>query len=479
MALDSKWRKRLMVLGMIALVGGGALGLFAWYKFFREVDEPTFASLEERYKYGSIGAESKAGLPYWIWVALPRVFPDYVPGSGGYRAFGVAWEEGHEMPIGFTKKTIGFPRVANNCAICHTTSYKVTPDDKPRFVPSGPGGTNIQALLRFFSRCANDSRFNADTLLAEIKQHAPLSFIDRLIYRYVLIPRTRQALVDRDGQFAWMNRAHIPDWGPGRDDPMNLTKYFMTKVPVDNSVGQADFPSTWNLSIREGKMLNWAGETPSPRSVILDSALGLQAKPDSHFQHHVDWIQQFLRQKQPPKFPFPVDERLAGRGKNIFDAQCNSCHGLGPGTKVGTVIDIAEIGTDRERLDTWTKVAADAANKAVADLGIHRVGLTKTNGYQAVPLDGIWLRGPYLHNGSVPNLSDLLEPADKRTKVFYRGYDLIDPVHVGFDSECPEAQRTGFRVDTAERGNGNGGHNYGTNLPRPDKQALVEYLKTL
>ena len=80
MALDSKWRKRLMVLGMIALVGGGALGLFAWYKFFREVDEPTFASLEERYKYGSIGAESKAGLPYWIWVALPRVFPDYVPG---------------------------------------------------------------------------------------------------------------------------------------------------------------------------------------------------------------------------------------------------------------------------------------------------------------------------------------------------------------------------------------------------------------
>ncbi len=243
MALTPKWHKRLAVLGLVVLIGGGALGLFAWYKFFREVDEPAFASLEERYKYGSIGGESNAGLPYWIWVALPRVFPDYVPGQGGYRAFGVAWEEGHEMPVGFTKKIIGFPRVANNCAICHTTSYRLTPDSKPLYVPGGPGNrADIQALLRFFSRCANDLRFNADTLLAEINQHAPLSFTDRLIYRYVLIPRTRKALVERDGQFAWMNRPHQPDWGPGRDDPMNLTKYFMTKVPEDNSVGQADFP---------------------------------------------------------------------------------------------------------------------------------------------------------------------------------------------------------------------------------------------
>ena len=47
-------------------------------------------------------------------------------------------------------------------------------------------------------------------------------------------------------------------------------------------------------------------------------------------------------------------------------------------------------------------------------------------------LDGIWARAPYLHNGSVPNLRELLEPPPKRTKLFYRGYDAYDPDNVGF-----------------------------------------------
>src|SRR5258705_12201071 len=97
----------LVVLGVLIAV----LAFTAWYKFFREVPEAPFASLDERFKYGSIGAEGDAGLPYWIFVVLPRVFPDLLPGSGGYRSFGVVWEEGHELPAGFTKKVIGFPRV--------------------------------------------------------------------------------------------------------------------------------------------------------------------------------------------------------------------------------------------------------------------------------------------------------------------------------------------------------------------------------
>ncbi len=74
----------------------------------------------------------------------------------------------------------------------------------------------------------------------------------------------------------------------------------------------------------EGKNLNWAGETPSPRSVIIDSALGLQAKPDSRFLGHVDWIQKFLTQKQPPNYPLPIDQELAGRGRNVFDSALQS-----------------------------------------------------------------------------------------------------------------------------------------------------------
>ncbi len=465
----------LVVLGVLIAV----VAFTAWYKFFREVPEAPFASMEERFKYGSIGAEADAGLPYWIFVVLPRVFPDLLPGSGGYRSFGVVWEEGHELPAGFTKKVIGFARVANNCAICHTATYRSRPDQTPVVIASGPSHTvNVQGFIRYLTNCANDVRFNPDTLMAEITRHASMSFLDRMIYRYVIIPRTKKALQDRGKQFTWMNRPHWPDWGVGRDDPMNLTKYFMTSMPVDDTIGSADFPSTWNLKMREGMMLNWGGETPSPRSVIIDSALGLQAKPAT-VQGHVDWIKEFLDNKQPPKYPFPVDDTLAAKGKALYDAQCNSCHGLGGGTRVGKVIDVAEIGTDPNRLITWTKQAADIANQTVAKLGIHRTDMVKTNGYQSVPLDGIWLRAPYLHNGSVANLRDLLEPQEKRSPVFYRGYDVYDPAAVGFDTQSAEAQRVGMRFDTAVRGNGNQGHLYGVKLAPPEKTALLEYMKTL
>jgi hypothetical protein len=94
-------------------------------------------------------------------------------------------------------------------------------------------------------------------------------------------------------------------------------------------------------------------------------------------------------------------------------------------------------------------------------------------------MEGLWLRGPYLHNGSVPGLSDLLREPSQRPKVFYRGYDVIDPENVGFVSQGPEAQRVGFRYDTSERGNSNAGHLWGTSLKDDEKKALVEYLKTL
>ena len=146
---------------------------------------------------------------------------------------------------------------------------------------------------------------------------------------------------------------------------------------------------------------------------------------------------------------------------------------------MGKVIDISEIKTDDNRLITWTQQAADIANQKVAAMGVQRTNMIKTNGYQAVPLDGIWLRGPYLHNGSVPNLHDMLEPEDIRTKVFYRGYDVVDPVNIGFDTQSAEAQRLGDKFDTSVKGNGNQGHLYGTTLPVNDKKSLLEYLKTL
>jgi hypothetical protein len=142
---------------------------------------------------------------------------------------------------------------------------------------------------------------------------------------------------------------------------------------------------------------------------------------------------------------------------------------------------LSEVNTDRGRLDSWNKDAAIQANKVVTAMGLERKGLVEEtlNGYNAVFLDGIWLRAPYLHNGSVPTLRDLLKPAADRPKVFFRGYDLYDPVDVGFVSQGPEAQRSGTRLDVTSKSGGNQGHEFGTDLPTKDKDALLEYLKTL
>jgi hypothetical protein len=106
----------------------------------------------------------------------------------------------------------------------------------------------------------------------------------------------------------------------------------------------------------------------------------------------------------------------------------------------------------------------------------------KTFGYANMPLDGLWLRAPYLHNGSVPTIRDLLNPNEQRPKKFYRGNDVFDQVRLGFVSTVPkEPTKQYFKFDTSLPGNGNYGHSgkaYGTELENSEKDALVEYLKT-
>jgi hypothetical protein len=482
----------LIVVGVLAIAGGW----FGWYHFFREEPEPKWANETERFKYGSIGAEAARGIPYYIWLVLPRVFPEYIPGPGGYKAFGLVWEQGQEMPVGFTKRVIGFPRVANNCAICHTGTWRSKPEENPTVVPLAPGHTvNIQGLLRFLTACGRDPRFTADTLLAEIGREVKLSFIDRLLYRFILIPLTRSALQDQHEALKWMNRPGWPEWGPGRDDPMNLTKYFMTSMAVDNSTGQADFPSVWNLGIRKGDglYLNWSCDTPAVRSVLIDSALGLGAAPDpnlpldefmwslkrrSWFLKRMEDLDTYLSAAPPPKYPFAIDAALAERGKAVYAQHCASCHDVG-GRYTNKPVPFAEIGTDVERANTWLQAAADEANRRVKEFGIERPNMVKIEGYCSPPLDGIWMRAPYLHNGSVPTLRDLLSPVASRPKVFHRGYDVYDPVNVGFVTSGFDTQRHGWKHDTTVRGDGNQGHTYGTTLPNAEKNALIEYLKTL
>ncbi len=472
----------------IALLVLGMVGAFVgWYKFFREEAQPDWvtATPEMRFKYGSIGAEFDAGIPYWIFYVLPRMFPEKLPGPGGYASLGVPWEPGQELPVGFTKKVIGFPRVGNNCAVCHTASYRSKPDEQPTYVVAGPGHTtNVQAFFRYLVDCARDPRFNADNIMAEIALVTDLDWIDKLAYRYLIIPMTKKRLLEREAQFAWIYRKDFPDWGRGRDDAMNLTKYFMIKAPMDDTFGPTDMPSVWNLQkykAEQGMFMNLAGDSHDAYSVIMDSALGvLGAAPHDKqaFLGQVKWLHEYLLKEPAPKYPFALDKHKAAQGKTVFDQHCASCHAS---ARTGTRMLLAEIGTDRGRLDSWNKSAAIAANKTVRDMGLERKGLVEETltGYLIPFLDGIWLRAPYLHNGSVPTLRDLLTPAAERPSVFYRGYDVYDQVNAGFIVQGEDAQRVGSKQDASRKGNSNRGHEYGTTLPATDKEALIEYLKML
>jgi hypothetical protein len=114
------------------------------------------------------------------------------------------------------------------------------------------------------------------------------------------------------------------------------------------------------------------------------------------------------------------------------------------------------------------------------------IGVRELRAYKARPLAGIWATPPFLHNGSVPTIYQLLSPQDERATTFYRGTFEYDPRHVGYRTEVFPG---GFLFDTRITGNHNSGHEFragsrgngviGRLLQPEERWALVEYLKVL
>lgn len=475
------------IIALLALVL--VIGAVGWYKLFREVEQTWLknASAEEWFKYGSIGSEEGQGVPYWIWLVLPKMFPEYLPGPGGYASLGVPWEQGHELPVGFSKKTIGFPRVAFNCAFCHSARYRLEEDSQPIIVVPGPGNTvRPQGYARFLAAAANDARFNPDNIMEQIGLVYELSWLDKQLYRYLLIPMTKKSLIQYGQEFAWAQEK--PPWGTGRIDPFNPIKFGILEMGIDSTIGNSDMMPLWDLEVREGQALHWDGLNTDLHEVVVSSAIGDGMTYKSIASESLARIEKWLKEVQPPPSPFSankapsspyyLDERLAATGKGIYEQHCAQCHSP-EGKRYRTVIPVEEVGTDRQRVDMWTAEAAKRYNAYQEDYDWGMRHFRNVDGYVAVPLDGLWLRGPYLHNGSVPTLRDMLKKLEDRPKIFYRGYDVLDPINVGFVSQGEEAKRIGFRYDTRVPGNSNQGHLFGTDLPADQKRALLEYLKTL
>jgi hypothetical protein len=100
--------------------------------------------------------------------------------------------------------------------------------------------------------------------------------------------------------------------------------------------------------------------------------------------------------------------------------------------------------------------------------------------YESRVLEGIWAAAPYLHNGSVPTLAELLKPAAERAAAFKIG-PAYDPVNVGLAADQSKFNYTLKTTDCSDRNSGYSrcGHEYGTKLSPDEKKALLEYLKIL
>ncbi len=252
-------------------------------------------------------------------------------------------------------------------------------------------------------------------------------------------------------------------------------------------------------------------------------------------------LEGLVKKLGPPKWPFAVDAALAEQGKAIYargtaQGGCADCHGIRPGAvrflnQQTWATPIMDVGTDSREyeilgftaqtgelegaqipLRTQPLKPVDAAfnvlatsvmgsilqytfleNPNVPDVlallkspqlmdmqGMFKMAAVPGYAYESRVLEGIWATAPYLHNGSVPTLAELLKPAAQRVASFKIG-PAYDVENVGLAAEQTIFNYTLQTTDCSARNSGNSrcGHEYGTLLPADEKRALLEYLKTL
>lgn len=511
--MQRRWARAVAVamVALAALVLG--LGLFVAAMLMQ--DEPVaYADPAEHFKYGSIGGERASGFPYWIFQALPQVCSQHLP--GGYASLGLIFEPGKDLPIGMSRRRYqGLERTFLNCAVCHVSTVRKGPGATPEVVLGMPANTfDLFAFQRFFFDCARDPNFSTDRIIPEIDRQMRargerLGLADRYVIYPLAVHIMRERLLMLRGRMAPL--LEWTEWGPGRTDTFNPNKVLFNfplhRIPERERHAPVDFPSIWLQGPRQGMQLHWDGNNVMAEERNKNAAFGTGTTPPTIDLVALGRLERWLLAEEPPKYPFPIDAARAARGEWLYKEYCAGCHGASGrdfsapegtrerkcvggdereadlyGPQVGKITRIEEIGTDRRRLDSYSYELVVHLGTVYAGYPHRYCHYRKTYGYANMPLDGIWLRAPYLHNGSVPTLRDLLEPAAKRPAAFYRGNDVYDQQKVGFVSTLPEQDgRKFFRYDTSRPGNSNAGHEgkaYGTYLAPADKDAIVEYMKT-
>jgi mono/diheme cytochrome c family protein len=274
-----------------------------------------------------------------------------------------------------------------------------------------------------------------------------------------------------------------------------------------------------------GPLLRNIGQTLGVYGTVDLSKPGM-TYPSSVSVADLEALEALVHKLRPPAWPVdllgPIDRAKAEQGAAVFQGTCAGCHAARERDANGLIpvplVALAEIGTDPLAARNFmtrpamtgalqgrpiavfagpafgpqagaaqivghvsTAVAAQVPRERLqAGLSVYRAAIAASPGrldaYKAIPLAGVWAGAPYLHNGSVANLQELLKPPAERAVRFTVGGRDYDPAVVGFPADTAAP---GYVLDTTLPGNANTGHDYGTTLPEADKAALLEYLKTL
>jgi hypothetical protein len=273
-------------------------------------------------------------------------------------------------------------------------------------------------------------------------------------------------------------------------DPTKMTPDQL-RAGLPPAPAEIDIMSTWNQKFRPAAQ--WDGAIESQIHRNLGAEFGVIGDPAHLNMDNADRTTRLTQLLPPPPYPFAVDMAVAALGAKLFAKACVSCHY--PGN--ANIFASGYVGTDANRANIWTPFSVSGLAQVLRvsctdpvtcnnpdgtplpDSEITRA----TGGYMALPLDGIWARAPYLHNGSVPTLYALL--TGDRPAQFYRGNIVYDQTKVGFVAD--QAVTPGAApYDTTRSGHSNVGHSSpdftgGIDWKNePEKlHEMLEFLKTL
>ena len=269
-------------------------------------------------------------------------------------------------------------------------------------------------------------------------------------------------------------------------DPVDLSYTPEAQYEVrDYNVG-SDIPALWHMQKKNALYYTAVGRGDFTKLLFQASVLGIRDSTAARFAqerfvHIAAWIQSI----EPPKYPMTIDHTLATQGEAIFQKKCKGCHGTyGENeTYPNKVVALEKIGTD----PLYASYAADSKivewyNKSWFAFSEPKSWFEPEQGYMAPPLDGIWATAPYLHNGSVPTIYEVLN-SKARPENWKRSKNSeakdYDWKKVGWKYKTKNSGGGHLTYNTTLPGYGNQGHTFADKLTEEQRWALVEYLKTL